>query len=185
MRTILDTGSYGEYLHYGMPLTLIAVLDDNGRVNVSTNVSITPLPGEPSRLAIGVLKDNLTSRLIAARGEFSVNVLTPSMWQIARHCGYTSGAEHDKLAECDLHTLPGQFVQTPLIRECPLNLECVVEDTKDMTDLILFIAEIKAIQVAEAWANGRAGVDIDRYDPMFYAFGYAFARGKRVGPTSF
>ncbi|NUQ39235.1 MAG: flavin reductase family protein [Caldilineales bacterium] len=184
MRTILDTGSYGEYLHYGMPLVLVAVLDEHGRVNVSTNASSTPLPGEPSRLVIGVLKDNLTSRLIAERGEFSINLLTPGMWHIARYCGYTTGQDHDKVAECDLHTLPAQFVQTPLIRECPLNIECVVNETKDLSDLMLFIAEIKAIQVADAWSNSRAGVDMGKYDPLIYAFGYAFARGQRVGPSA-
>lgn len=181
MRTLVDTSSYGEYLHYGMPLTLVTVSDSNGRVNVSTNSSITPLPGQTARLVIGVLKENYTNELIAASRELVINVLTEEMRGVARLCGSQSGHHVDKLALSGLTTLPARFVKTPLIAECPLNLECRVESVHHLDDLDLWTAKILAIQVAPEWSDGRSGVDVERFRPLFYAFGQTLGRGPAIG----
>lgn len=181
MRTIIDTGAFGEYLHYGFPLTLITVRDGDSRVNVSTNVSITPLPGAESRLAVGILKVNYTNELVARSREFAINVLTSEMRAIAHQCGYTSGREVDKLALCGLTITPARFIKAPLIEQCPLNIECRVEDVHDLGDVNLWIARILAVEVDEVWSNERGGVDLDKYDPLIYAFGRTFKLGPMVG----
>ncbi len=181
MRTLVDTGSYGEYLHYGMPLTLVTVSDSAGRVNVSTNGSITPLPGQMPRLVVGILKDNYTNELIAASHEFVINVLTDEMRGVARLCGSRSGHDADKLALAGLTTLPARFVKPPLIAESPLNIECRVLHVQHLEDLDLWTARIMGIQVAEEWSDGRSGVDIERFRPLLYAFGQTMARGPMIG----
>lgn len=181
MRIKIDTGAFGEYLHYGAPLTLVTVRGNNGVVNVSTNASITPLPGETPRLAIGILHVNYTNTLLRESGEFVVNVLTEDMRSAAILCGNTSGEDVDKLAMTGLTTLPAEYVQAPLIVECPLNIECRVETVHHLADLDVWIAEILAMHADEAWSNGRAGIDLKRYRPLIYAFGHTFALGEQVG----
>ncbi len=181
MRTLIDTGGYGEYLHYGMPLTLVTAVDADGRVNASTNASIAPLPGSSSRLVIGILKENLTNQLIAASGEFVINVLTQDMRAVAKECGSRSGNDVDKLALCGLTTLPAQYVKAPLIAECPLNIECRVESVQSLEDVDLWVAHILAIEVASAWSDGRSGVNLKHFRPLLYAFGHTFQRGAQVG----
>lgn len=181
MRTLIDTSSYGEYLHYGMPLTLVTVLDSAGRVNVSTNASITPLPGQTPRLVIGILKENYTNDLIAASGEFVINVLTDEMRGVARLCGSHSGHTTDKLALAGLTTQPAHFVKTPIVAECPLNIECRVVSVQHHEDLDLWTARILGIGVASEWSDGRSGVEIEHFRPLLYAFGQTMARGPMVG----
>ncbi|NOZ50611.1 MAG: flavin reductase family protein [Chloroflexi bacterium] len=181
MRIKVDTGAFGEYLHYGAPLTLVTVHGEDGTVNLSTNVSITPLPGAVPRLAMGILHVNYTNKLIKERGEFVVNVLTDQMRSAAIVCGNTSGADVDKLALTELTLLPGTYVQTPLIAECPLNIECRVESVHHLPDLDLWVAEILAVYADEAWANDRAGINLKRYRPLMYAFGHTFTFGKQIG----
>ncbi|MCO6450296.1 MAG: flavin reductase family protein [Caldilineales bacterium] len=181
MRTVIDTGTYGEYLHYGLPLALVSVLGPDGRVNVSTNASITPLPGSLSRLAAGVLIDNYTNELIAKRGEFVVNLLTPDMRGIARQCGSLSGVDTDKLAVCGLTTTPAQHVASPLIEQCPVNIECRVDTVQHLDELNLWITRILAVHVRKDWTNGRGGVNLAMYKPLLYAFGHTFELGPMVG----
>jgi len=181
MRTLVDMSSYGEYLHYGMPLTLVSVLDAAGRSNVSTNASITPLPGQTARLAIGIMKDNYTNELIAAGGEFVVNVLSDEMRGVARLCGSHSGQHTDKLALAGLTTQPARFVKAPIIAECPLNIECRVLGVQHLDDLDLWTANILGISVAAAWSDGHNGVSLERFRPLLYAFGQTMARGAMVG----
>jgi flavin reductase (DIM6/NTAB) family NADH-FMN oxidoreductase RutF len=184
MRTLVDTGVYGEYLHYGMPLTLVTVQGNNGQVNVSTNASITPLPGDRLRLVIGIFTENLTNQLIAESKEFVVNVISDDMRGVAKLCGDHSGKKIDKLALCDLTLTPSAKIKTPLILECPLNIECRVESVHHLDDLDLWIAEILAIQVAPNWSDGRRGVDLQRYKPLLYTFGRTLARGPVIGAGS-
>lgn len=181
MRTLIDTSSYGEYLHYGMPLTLVTVLDSAGRVNVSTNGSITPLPGQTPRLVIGILKENYTNELIAASGEFVINLLTDEMRGVARLCGSHSGHDTDKLALAGLTTQPARFVKPPIVVECPLNIECRVVDVQHLDELDLWTAHIVGIDVAAAWSDGRRGVAVEHFRPLLYAFGQTMARGPIVG----
>ena len=181
MRKSVDLGNFGEYLHYGMPLALITVLEDDGSVNVSTVASMTPLPGEPSRLVVGVLEENFTSQLLEKRGEFVVNLITSEMRSIARSCGSYSGKETDKFKICDLHLQPAQQVSTPIIQECPLNIECKVTDVLKLDELNLFVSEILVLEVDEALSDGRNGVQVEKLDLLFYAFGETFARGPMVG----
>ena len=184
MRALVDTGVYGEYLHYGMPLTLVTVQGNNGHVNVSTNASITPLPGDRLRLVIGIFTENLTNQLIAQSKEFVVNVISDDMRGVAKLCGDHSGVDTDKLALCDLTLAPSVKIKTPLIQECPLNIECRVESVHHLDDLDLWIAEILAIQVASDWSDGRSGVDLQHYKPLLYTFGRTLARGPVIGTGS-
>lgn len=184
MRKSVDLGNFGEYLHYGMPLALVAVLEDDGSVNVSTVASMTPLPGEPSRLVMGVFEENFSSELLKKRGEFTVNFITSKMRSVARACGSYSGKDVDKFEICDLHTLPAQRVSAPLIQECPLNIECRITDVLELDGLNLFVSEIIALEVDESLSDGRDGVLVEKLDLLFYAFGHTFARGPMVGHGS-
>ena len=181
MRALVDTGVYGEYLHYGTPLTLVTVQGNNGQVNVSTNASITPLPGDHLRLAIGVFTENLTNSLISESREFVVNVISDDMRGVAKLCGENSGKDTDKLSLCDLSLIPASKVTAPMIEECPLNIECRVEGVHHLDDLDLWIAKILAIQVDQSLSNGRGGIELQRYRPLLYTFGQTLSRGPVVG----
>jgi len=168
MRKSVDLGNFGEYLHYGMPLALVTVLEDDGSVNVSTVASLTPLPGEPSRLVMGVLEENFSSQLLEKRGEFAVNFITSEMRSVARACGSYSGKDTDKFKICDLHLLPAQKVNAPLIEECPLNIECKVTDVLRLDGLNLFVSEILVLEVDDSISDGRNGVLVNELDLLFY-----------------
>ena len=181
MRKSVDLGNFGEYLHYGMPLALVTVLDDSGKANISTMASMTPLPGEPSRLVLGVLEENYTCQLLKKRGEFVVNFLTSEMRSYAQACGSYSGKDTDKLELCGLNLLPAQRVGAPLVQECPLNIECRIADVVTLDGLNLFISEILVLEVDESLSDGHNGVRVEKLDLLFYSFGHTFARGPMVG----
>jgi len=181
MRVPVDIGVYGEYLHYGMPLALVTVLEDDESVNVTTIASITPLPGEPARLVMGILAENYTSQLVEKQGEFVVNFITPEMRSVARACGTYSGKDSNKIEICNLHPLPAKHVKAPLLAECPLNIECQVEHVLKVDDLYLFVSKILLLEVAPELSDGHHGVKVDQLQLLFYAFGHTFARGPMVG----
>lgn len=66
-----------------------------------------------------------TRELLDRNPEFTVNIPAgdPDKNAIAV-CGSKSGRDLDKLAACGLHTVPGESVSVPAIREFPVTLEC-------------------------------------------------------------
>jgi flavin reductase (DIM6/NTAB) family NADH-FMN oxidoreductase RutF len=181
MRKSVDLGIFGEYLHYGMPLALVSVLDKNGKVNLATVASMTPLPGEPARLVLGIFEENYTSALLKEQKEFALNFVTSQMRSVARTCGIYSGKETDKVALCNLNLIPAKLIAAPLVKECPLNIECRITDVLTIDGLNLFVSEILTLEIEESLSDGHNGIQIDKLDLLFYAFGNTFARGPMVG----
>ena len=68
-----------------------------------------------------------TRELLDQNPEFTVNIPLgdPDKNTIAV-CGSKSGRNLDKLAACGLHTVPGESVSVPAIREFPVTLECKI-----------------------------------------------------------
>jgi len=105
---------------------------------------MTPRPGErPANIwAVGVLGgpcDDPPLLTISPRvgmysykqmvelGQFVVNLPTPLMVREMEYCGTNSGAEVDKWKACGFTPIAGKIVDVPLIAECPVNFECVIQ----------------------------------------------------------
>lgn len=70
-----------------------------------------------------------THEQIESSKEFTISIPTQRTPDIAKaigYCGYRTGKNIDKLAECNLTTVRGISVDSPAIREIPLTLECKV-----------------------------------------------------------
>ena len=68
-----------------------------------------------------------TLTLLDKNPEFTINVpLGEIDPEVLRVCGTLSGRDMDKIKTLGLHTVPGQTVSVPAIKELPLTLECKV-----------------------------------------------------------
>ncbi len=80
---------------------------------------------------------------------------------------YATGRDVIKFAEARLTPIPGLKVRAPLIRECPVNLECVVRNFLVLGSHVLFLAEVVALHADdEVVENG--GVIMGRVAPLAY-----------------
>ena len=68
-----------------------------------------------------------TRELLDQNPEFTVNLpLSEPCKAVLAVCGGKSGRDLDKLAACNLHTVPGETVSVPAILEFPVTLECKI-----------------------------------------------------------
>ena len=75
---------------------------------------------------VAVRPSRHTFEFIEKTGDFTVNVPTRDMREIASYCGTVSGREHDKFKEKRLTLLPSKKINSPIIAECPIHYECKV-----------------------------------------------------------
>ncbi|MFW6008057.1 MAG: flavin reductase family protein [archaeon] len=78
-------------------------------------------------LMVMVRKSRYTYNLIENTGEFSVSfAFGDKMKKELNFCGTRSGRNYDKFEECSLITVPGDKIDTPLIKNCDLHYECKI-----------------------------------------------------------
>ena len=73
-----------------------------------------------------------TYKLMEESGDFTVNIVPPSMKEVAQFCGTASGRDHDKFKEKGLTAVPSLKVKAPLIQECLLHVECRIVYRNDL-----------------------------------------------------
>lgn len=103
-------------------------------------------------------------KLIEESGEFVINIPVLDIVAQVFYCGVHSGRHVDKFSETKLTAIPAKYVRAPLIKECPINIECrVVEKIKPQyASYTIFFGKALAIHVEEGiWDGNR--VNIDKY----------------------
>ncbi len=86
-------------------------------------------------LMVMVRESRYTYQLLEKTDEFTVSIpLNGGMKEELSFCGSNSGRDHDKFKECDLTSVTGQNVDTPLIEECDLHYECKIKFKQEMRE---------------------------------------------------
>lgn len=123
------------------------------RTNGMTAAWVAQVSGRPPMVSVAVGKTHYTSELIREAGCFSVNVLRPEQFDLARKCGFESGRNADKLAG---ETLISAATGAPILADCAAYLDCRLRHVFDVGDHLLF--------VGEAVSAGDSGQPVLAYD---------------------
>ena len=95
-------------------------------------------------------------RLMLEGMEFVANIPTEDMADITLATGRTSMWEiPDKFEHAGLTPGPSSKVKVPLIKECPVNIECVTYEIKNLGSHDIFIGEAVAIHVPGDVVSGQ------------------------------
>ena len=119
--------------------------------------------------------------IIKESGEFVINLTPSALVRYADFCGVHTGAKMNKFERCGLHTEKASVINTPLIAECPLSLECRVTEIIPLGTHDMILADIVAVDVDESLVDGEGKLHLDRADLAAYAHGEYFALGKKLG----
>jgi len=149
------------------PVVLLSSVGETGTPNVM-GVSWTGVAcGTPPMVSVAIRPERVSYRLIRETGEFVLNIPPALLIRAVDFCGLVSGQERDKFAEARLTPMAGLKVRAPLIRECPVNLECVVRHSLVLGSHVLFVAEVVALHADEEVVEEGA-VIVGRVAPLVY-----------------
>lgn len=123
-----------------------------GRPNVMALSWLTMMDFEPPVIGLVMSDRNHSFAALKATRECVLNVPTAEIADRALGCGNTSGAKVNKFRKFGLTPLPAAQVQAPLIRECPVNIECRVTDMRMVRRYDLFV-----LQAVAAWKVSGSG----------------------------
>jgi len=137
-------------------------------------------------LSISVGHQQYSKAGLLENGTFSINQPTAALVKELDYCGIVSGREADKASLFE--TFYGDLATAPMIRECPLNIECRVIQTLIRKVHTVFLGEVAAVHADES-ALTEGVPTIEKVEPVFYApdptrdrrsYGY-WGLGERLG----
>ena len=176
---------------YPTPAALITCVASDGKPNIITlgevfNVSLR----RPPIVGLAIRKATYSHGLIAETGEFVVNMPTTAILRETDLCGTRTGRDTDKFAESGLTAIPAHKVRPPLIKECPLNIECRLTSLQEIGDHDLFLGEVLAVHADESLLDADGRVSPAKLDAFVFMFncghaGEYWSLGSRIGDLWF
>jgi flavin reductase (DIM6/NTAB) family NADH-FMN oxidoreductase RutF len=125
--------------------------------NIMTAAAFGFYSFKPPCVMVGIRPENLTFDLISAKREFGINLPSREQIDVARVCGSVSGRTVDKFSAAGLTPQKGKVIESYLIAECPVSLECrVVHEIQFGGSHRWFIGEIQAVQIDEHYTREQA-----------------------------
>lgn len=124
--------------------------------------------GQPQYLSFGINKQHYTGTGIVEHGQFSVCIPGQGLVVETDYVGLVSGRNTDKSRVFEL--FQGELPHAPLIRQCPVCMECRLARMVDFDSHDVFIGEIVATHADEAVLREDGKIDIARVRPLLFDF---------------
>ncbi len=124
---------------YPMPVVLVGTMVDN-RPNFMTVAWVNRVNFQPPMLAVAIGLKQYTNGGITVHKTFSVNIPSADLVEKVDYCGMVSGRNQDKSKVFEI--FQGELPNTPMVKDCPLTMECKVFKTVDLPADYLYIGEI-------------------------------------------
>lgn len=168
-----------------VPAALITCQGLEGRANIITISWAGTVCSEPPMLSISVRPERHSFSLIKETGEFAVNIPDRKIVKETDLCGVISGRNHDKFHETGFTAGRSISIKTPIIMECPINIECQVRQTVELGSHTMFIAEITGVQVSAELIDDKNRLVSEKAALVGYAHGHYYQLGKQLGHFGF
>jgi len=160
---------------------MLTCVDNEGKPNIITVAWAGTINTTPPMLSVSIKKERFSHDLIKETGEFVVNLTTEKLVRETDLCGVKSGRNVNKFELTGLTTEPGKIVKVPLIKESPINIECVVKQVLELGSHDMFISEVVGINVDEALIDKAGKLCLDRAGLIAYTHGEYWSLNKSLG----
>ena len=164
-----------------VPVVMVTCADADGKPNIITLAWAGTINSDPPMLSISVRKERYSYSLIKEKGQFAVNLTTQKLAFATDLCGVKSGRDTDKFAVAGLTAEKASVIDVPIIKECPVSLECIVKNRLELGSHDMFLADIVAVDVEEGLLNAEGKLMLDQAGLICYSHGKYWNLGKELG----
>lgn len=139
-----------------------------GRDNIITLAWVGTVCSVPPMISISIRPSRYSHELVSASKEFVVNIPDEKMAGICDFCGTKSGRNLDKFIETGLTKEKGFVINTPLIKECAINIECKVREIIRLGTHDMFIGEVVSVNADETVIYTDGEIDYEKISMLSY-----------------
>ncbi len=156
---------------FPVPTVLVTTQMGEGEPNIITIAWTGIMNSVPPTVYIGVQPIRYSHGKIKESGEYVINIPSVEQAKSVDYCGMVSGRDVNKFEETGLTAVPSTHVKPPLIKECPVNIECKVKQVISLGSHDIFIAEVLAVHYDENVLDENGRPDIGKIKPYGFCMG--------------
>ena len=171
---------------YPLPAVMVSCGSLPEEYNIITISWTGTICTDPAMCYISVRPGRHSYNIIKKNGEFVINLTTKELAFATDWCGVKSGKEQDKFSEMGLTPIPASKVKAPLIKESPVNIECIVREIKELGSHHMFLSEVVAVHADEKYIDKKTGLfKLNDSNPLCYLHGKYYETGPFIGKFGF
>jgi flavin reductase (DIM6/NTAB) family NADH-FMN oxidoreductase RutF len=149
------------------PVVLLSVAGQE-KPNIITLSWVANVCSKPPTVVAGIRPERHSYNLVKDAGEFVLNIPSSEHIEATEFAGTKSGREYDKFTEGGFTPVPATMVNAPMIKECPINIECKTTQIIPLGAHDLFIAEVVAVHIDESTLNEEGRFDASKTSLFTY-----------------
>ena len=169
---------------YPAPVVLVSC-GDRKSSNIITIAWCGVVCSNPPLLSISIRPSRYSHKIIKDSGDFVINIPNEDLIKKADLCGIVSGRDKDKFQLCKFTGIPSSKISSPMIEECPVNIECKLKDIIPLGTHDMFIGEVLVFHVDESAMDEKGRIYYKRLKPVVYNQGEYWNLGKKIGNYGF
>ncbi len=171
---------------YPLPAVMVSCGSVPEEYNILTIAWTGTICSDPAMCYISVRPMRHSYDIIKRNGEFVINLTTKALAFATDWCGVKSGKKYNKFVEMNLTPVPASKVKAPMIKESPVNIECVVKEIKELGSHHMFISEVVAVSADEEYIDKQTGLfKLNEAIPICYSHGKYYETGNLIGKFGF
>lgn len=166
---------------YPLPVVMVSCVEGDGTPNIITVAWTGTICTNPAMVYISVRPERYSYDMIKNSGQFVINLTTEAIAKQTDYCGVRSGRNVNKFEEMKLTPEKASQVKAPLIKESPVNIECELVKIVPLGSHDMFIANVLAVNVDEAYMNEKGKFELAKANPIVYSHGEYYGLGDLIG----
>jgi flavin reductase (DIM6/NTAB) family NADH-FMN oxidoreductase RutF len=167
---------------YPLPAVMVSCGSTPDEYNIITISWTGTICTDPAMCYISVRPGRHSYEIIKRNGDFVINLTTKALAYATDWCGVKSGKDFKKFKQMGLTPVPASKVSAPLIKESPVNIECIVKEIKELGSHHMFISEVVAVNADEEYIDETTGLfRLNDAIPIFYSHGKYYETGNLIG----
>jgi len=149
-----------------VPKTLVSCRDKDGRNNAlvvgfAANVSLDPV-----MVMVGIVPSRYSHHMVKESGCFVINLPAKGYEKEYAYLGSKSGRDEDKFTAMNIKWKDAEYVNAPILTDCPVSIECSVIDSMQPGTHELFIGKVEAVHVDEEYLDEKGNILWSKIDLM-------------------
>ncbi len=167
---------------YPLPAVMVSCGSNLEEYNIITISWTGTINTDPPMLYISVRPERHSYNIIKKNMEFVVNLTNEKLAYATDFNGVKSGRDIDKFKVSRLTPIPARNINTVLIGESPVNIECKVKQIIPLGSHDMFIADVVNVNIDEKLLDPKTNkLRLDKANLLAYSHSFYYILGKRVG----
>ena len=171
---------------YPLPVVMVSCGAKREDYNIITVAWTGTICTDPAMCYISLRPERHSYDIIKRNREYVINLTTRDLAFATDWCGVKSGRDQDKFSAMGLTPIAATKVKSPMIKESPINIECVVKEIKELGSHHMFISEVVALNADDKYIDLKTGAFMFNYArPICYSHGKYYETGKMIDRFGF